>query len=140
MSSCFLSLNNYIICFYLDSSKIYNIIVFNNILQRMTSTTITSTYYSNDDFYKCVHFTQDAGAFLYIDTDKNIAIQFKKYYNNQITNFFTTKSKIKINNNNNYHDTTKTCDMIKLTDKKFCVVFISTDYNRLHRIKFLYYK
>ena len=131
MSSCFLSLNNYIICFYLDSSKIYNIIVYNDNLGELASTTITSTYYSNDDFYKCIHFTQDAGAFLYIDTDNNIAIQFKKYYNYRVTNFFTTKDKIKINNNN-YHDTTKTCDMIKLTDKKFCVVFISTDYTELN--------
>ena len=64
MSSCFLSLNNYIICFYLDSSKIYNIIVYNDNLDQLAYTTITSTYYSNDDFYKCVHFTEDAGALL----------------------------------------------------------------------------
>ena len=82
-SSCFESENKYIFCFFLDSSNKYAIKVYDYNLQILAESSITSTYYTDTTFYKCVHFVGDSGAFLYYDTDKNIAIQFKSYIYNK---------------------------------------------------------
>ena len=122
-SSCFLSLNHYIICFYLNDEQKYKIAAYDENLVYLDSTLISSTYYSNIDFYRCVHFVGDAGAFVYLDTDSTISIVFKEYYNG-IKNYFSTDKKLKINSEN-YKNEALTTDMIRLEDKKFCVSFIS---------------
>ena len=129
-SSCFLSENDYIICFYLDNYKKYMIIAYSQDLVSLGSTFITSTYFSNKDFYKCAHFTTDAGAFIYLDTDKNIAIQFKIYNSGNFKDFFNSNTKIKINNNNYIADA-KTSDMIRLSDKRICAAFLTSNYEEL---------
>ena len=134
ISSCFESENNYIICFFLDSSYNYIAIVYDQELNRKNSTIVSNTQSpSQYIFYKCVHFTGDTGAFLYYDIDDNIAIQFKKYISlsGNIENYFNTYSKIKIINNN-YNNRTKTSEMTKLSDKKFCFTVISLTQQELN--------
>ena len=130
-SSCFLSENDYIICFYLDNSNKYKITAFNEDLDNLGSTLITSTYFSQKDFYKCVHFTGDAGAFIYLDTDSNIAIQFKKFISGTFYDCFNSNPKIKINKND-YEIDCKTADMVRLGDKKICAAFIPSDYEEFN--------
>ena len=90
------------------------------------------TQHSIYDFYKCIHFTGDAGAFLYYDTSKDISIQFKKIIINEATNskdiidYFIWKTSITIRNNG-YKNLTKTSDLIEIGDKKFCFVVTSLD-------------
>ena len=131
ISSCFESENNYIFCFYLDTNNNYIINVYNYDLQIIGTTSFSSTYYGDSTFFKCIHFTEDAGAFLYYDTDKNIAIQFKNYINGELYDYFNSNPKIKINNNN-YMNQTKITDMIKLADKKFCIALISSNNEELN--------
>ena len=77
-SCCFESKNNFIFCFYLKDSSNYKISVYHYNLTELASTSITPIYYSDKMvFYRSVHFTEDAGAFIYMDTDNNFEIQFK---------------------------------------------------------------
>ena len=129
ISSCFETGSNYILCFYLDNNNQYIIIAYNQNLDTLGSTQISSTYYSSNTFYKAVHFTGDAGAFLYYDTEKNIAIQFKYYFSGVIYDYISYNP-IKITNK--YINQTNLCDMVKLKDKKIVVALISSDHYELN--------
>ena len=133
LSSCFQTDNDYIFCFYLDPSSNYKAIVYDIDINFVVSKIIaTVTQHSIYDFYKCIHFTGDAGAFLYYDTSKDISIQFKKIIINEATNskdiidYFISKTSITIKNNG-YKNLTKTSDLIEIGDKKFCFVVTSLD-------------
>ena len=132
-SSCFLSENDYIICFYIDTSNNYKIISYSQDLTSLGSTSISSSYSSENVFYKCAHFTVDTGAFIYLDTDNNIAIHFKKYSSGNFYDFFNSITKMKINvNSNGYKIEAKTADMIRLSDKKICAAFIKSDFKEFN--------
>jgi hypothetical protein len=126
-SSCFESENNFIFCFYLKDTSNYKIGVYHYNLTEITSTLINPIYYSDKTiFHRSVHFIEDTGAFAYMDTDQNFAIQFKKYNGESIVDHFVSKSKIQITNNNYFSDS-KMTDMIKLKDKRFCLSTMSSD-------------
>ena len=131
ISSCFETDNKYIICFYLNNYNNYIIIVYDHNLNQKATSNLYSTYYDSSTFYKAVHFTGDAGAFLYKDTDKNIAIEFKNYTSGNIKDYFNPNIKVKINNNN-YINTLKLCDMIKLKDKKVVLGLVCLDKTELN--------
>lgn len=91
ISSCFEINNNIILCFCLDFYKNYLISAYNDNLEQLAVISINSTYYAKTNFYKSVHFTGDAGAFLYDHTEEIIAIQFKEYTSGNIKKFFSFK-------------------------------------------------
>ena len=127
ISSCFETENHYIFCFYLNDKDNYISIVYDNDINRITNETVAfAAPHSIYDFYNCVHFTGEAGAFLYYDTNKNIAIQFKEFDSEKTKNYIISKTMIKIKNNN-YNNITKNSDMLKLGDKKFCFALMSSD-------------
>ena len=127
ISSCFETENHYIFCFYLNDEDNYIAIVYDNDINRIYNQTVASAApHSIYDFYKCVHFTGEAGAFLYYDINKNITIEFKEFDSKNIKDYFTSKTMIKIKNYN-YNNITKNSDMIKLDDKKLCFVVMSSD-------------
>ena len=129
ISSCFESEGNYIICFYLYHKDNYAITALDYDLNILATDYIYSIYYSDTTFYKCVHFTNYIGAFLYYDIDRNISIQFKKYYNSE---FISPFNDIKIKNNDNYLNQTKYCDFIKINDKKICFAVTTSDKKELN--------
>ncbi len=133
LSSCFQTDNDYIFCFYLDDESNYIAIVYDSNLNFIISKDIaTATAHSVYDFYKCIHFIGETGAFLYYNSNKNIEIQFKKFINEDtensedIINYFTSKTSITIKNNG-YKNITKNSDLIKIDEKKFCLVLTSLD-------------
>ena len=130
--SCFESDNNYIICFYRDDSNNYAVAVYNQELELQKSGVITSTSNNGDYFFKCIHFTEDTGAFLYYDTN-SVSVKFKKYFGGNIIDHFNRISQIEITNNN-YRTEVKMNDMIKLGDKKFCFITMGTDKKLLNLV------
>ena len=129
ISSCFETDNHYIFCFYLDNSNNYVAIVYDyTITEKKSVNVVSNMEHSKSVFYKCVHFTGEAGAFLYYNKNTNIEIQFKKYETENIENYFNSQTTISIINNNIYNNQTKVNDMIKLDEKKFCFIVLSLDY------------
>ena len=131
-SSCFELKYHYIFCFFISASNIYNIIVYDYNLSPQKTLPLDITALDSKYFYKCVHFTEDVGAFLYLGSDKNFAFQFKEYLPKTIIDHYNSISTLIINNTINYSYSTKLCDMIKMTDKKFCFAFVSSDEKEFH--------
>ena len=130
ISSCFESENSYIFCFL--ANTYYYIYIYSYQLTQLTYDSLDSSLtFSDYLFYKCVHFTGDVGAFLYINNG-NFEIQFKEYISKTIKDHFDSNSILVINKKNNYPKFTNFCDMIKLYDKKFLFVFVTIDYEELN--------
>ena len=132
ISTCFESDNNYIICFYRDDSNFYVMAVYNQELELQKSEEITSTSNSGDHFFKCVHFTEDTGAFLFYDTN-SVIVKFKKYVDGNIKDHFNNIGQIAITNNN-FRTEVKMNDMIKFGDKKFCFITMAEDKKSLNLV------
>ena len=125
MVSCFESEKYYIICFYHSLEDKYSTIIFDQDLNQLKNESIakaSSTFF----FYKCVHFSREAGAFLYYESNIALAIQFKEYKNGEISDYFNSKSKIQINIDG-FNYCVKLNDMIKIENSKFCFLSLSTD-------------
>ena len=75
--SCFETKSNYIICFYLDTNYEYEVIVFDENLNSKNFEVLfkNENIFDMEMFYKCVHFKDNAGAFLYYETEENIVVQ-----------------------------------------------------------------
>ena len=129
-SSCYETENHFIICFLFYSQ--YTIFVYNYDLTQKATIKINSNLLSKTTFYKCVHFTGEVGAFIYLDNDKNFTVQFKEFIPNTIGDYFNSTSKLKINTKDNYATSTKLCDMIKLNDKKLLFTLITSDFNEFN--------
>ena len=125
ITSCFESKNHYIFCYFVQSSK-YAIFVFDYDLVELSKN--LSESYVSTAFYKCVHFTEDVGAFVYINNAKNFVFQFKEYIPNTIKDYFNSTSQITIDKQTNYPYVPRFCDMIKLNDKKILLAFTTSDY------------
>ena len=131
ISSCFQTENNYIFCFFLDNANNYLTIVYDQNLVLKTNLAIAQAgSFTSHDFYKCVHFIGEAGAFLYFNSNNNIEIQFKQYIPERIINYFTYIESISITNNN-YINNLKLNDMTRLDDKKFCIILLNNDYTEI---------
>ena len=130
-SSCFESESNYIFCFYLDTSEIYQIKIYNHNLEEIGSSSITSTFYTQYTNFKCIHFTGDAGAFFYYNSVGNFSIHFKEYRDSIVKDYFDSIPVLEIKSNN-YINITKNSDFIKLSDKKICLALLSSNYYELN--------
>ena len=141
-TSCYETDSNYIICFYItkrsDTEYIYTIQSFDyNMYYAIQTDTIENTKYDASIFYKCIHFTVNAGVFLYFNNDGDICIQFKNYESNNFNTYFNNNelNPIKIDNDD-YSDSVSKNDLIKIADKKFCYITVSTDLEKLHLFMF----
>ena len=121
--SCYETDKNFLVCFYLNSSKKYTMLVLNYELTIENETKIDDGDSNVDLFFKCVHFFGEIGVFGYFK-DSKFQFKFKEYIdsnNNIVDRFETTEIKL------NYDfdkETLNTCDMIKANDKKFYFVGI----------------
>ena len=130
-SSCFETDNNYIICFYTDSTKKLKLAAFDyDFTYPKSFIYIDNTKDNKELFYKCIHFTGEVGAFLFFNNDK-ICIQFKKYESSNFNSYFSTFSQIEISNEG-YSNHVQKCDLIKIVDKKFCYLTLSSNFYELN--------
>ena len=138
-TSCFETESNYIICFCVSDSSVFTLAAFDyNINNILNYYFITNAQYYETIFYKCIHFTENAGVFAYVDNSGNICFHFIKFESTIFKAYFSTiytdLNPIKINNA--YNNGIQKNDLFKLADKKFCYLTISTDNNELHLFLF----
>ena len=134
-TSCFETESNYIICFCISEYSVYTIASFDyNINSVLNYHFINNAQYYATIFYKCIHFTQNAGVFLYFSNSGNICFDFIKYESNSFQIYFdstyTNLNPIQINSI--YNTNVQKNDLFKLADKKFCYITISSDNKELH--------
>ena len=147
-TSCYETNSNYIICFYIaknwNNEYKYTIQAFDyNMNYPIQTTTIENAKYDASDvsgasiFYKCIHFTVNVGVFLYFNNDGDICIQFKTYESNNFNTYFNNNelNPIKIDNEGYFESVAKN-DLIKIGDKKFCFITVSTDSEKLNLFMF----
>ena len=142
-TSCYETDSNYIICFFIYKNSytyqyIYNIQAYDyNLYNVLQTSTIENAKYDAAIFYKCIHFTNNAGVFIYFNSEGNICIQFKNYESNIFSSYFNNNDLNPIIiNNEDYYDTVSKNDLIKIGDKKFCYITVSKDNEKLNLFMF----
>ena len=87
--SCYETAAFFIVCFYRNKEKKHLMIVYNQDLEQKANSCFDDGNSNDEIFLKCVHFSNEAGAFAYFTNDPQplLKIQFKNYENNQITNY-----------------------------------------------------
>ena len=145
--SCFKTSNNYILCFFSDPNYQYTIIVYNYDLVEQAKTIVAYGRTNQDQeelFFKCIHFFDEAGVFVYFSNEENPipVFLFKKYSNidNSIRDVYTTVSDIKLNNYILNRKIVESCDMIKVEDKKFYFAGVSINNEKIYIVSFINYK
>ena len=133
--SCYETLKNFIVCFFLNENYEYIMIVYSYELEEKTKIIIdiaNSNEGYEEKFFKCIHFFGETGVFGYFTNEENpiFVFKFKKYLsdNNEIIDFYKNFSQLKIKNYFFFHEKISMCDMCKIEDKKF--YFISTSLNK----------
>ena len=139
--SCYETLSNFIICFYQNPDYKYTMIVFDYDLVEKVNVTIaekTNSIANNDLFFKCIHFFEDTGVFGYFNNDENplIIFQFKKYIinNNSIIDNYESITQLSINDIYFNHNYVTSSEMIKICDKKFYYLGLSSNQEILYII------
>ena len=143
-TSCFEDDNNDIICFYIYpylEQHYYILYAFDYDLNEINTyshyTNFPNTMYEETIFYKGIHFTGVTGAFLYFNTENKICIQFVKYESLNFNNYFNSGDLNPLKfTNNGYSISVQKSDLIKIADKKFCYLTLSTDMRELHLFMF----
>ena len=141
--SCFRTDNNYIMCFYSNPNYQYTIIVYNYNLTELTNIQVAygrSNQDSEELFFKCIHFFQEAGVFVYFNDQYIPVFLFKQYSNNLISDVYTTVSDIRLNNYYFNRKKVATCDILKVEDKKFYFAGVSINRDKIYIISFINYK
>ena len=145
--SCFITNNNFIVCFYNNINYQYTIIVLNLDLVEQKNMTIANGRPNEENeelFFKCIHFFGESGVFVYFTNEEDAlpVFQFKNYSNieNSITDVFATVSKITIDNYIFNRIVVNSCDMIKVEDKKFYFAGILINKDKIIIISFYNYK
>ena len=130
--SCFETKTNYIICFYGNNKTQYFMVVLDQDLnEQQTELISTGLNYVENIFFKCVHFVENSGAFIYYESDKRPVVQFKKYDSGKISNHFNSISQITLDFLDSY-TLIKYNDLIKLDDNKICFGFVHSDRTKLY--------
>ena len=144
--SCYETLSNFIICFYQNPDYKYTMIVFDYDLVEKVNVTIaekTNSIANNDLFFKCIHFFEDTGVFGYFNNDENplIIFQFKKYIinNNSIIDNYESITQLSINDIYFNHNYVTSSEMIKICDKKFYYLGLSSNQEILYIISIYNY-
>jgi hypothetical protein len=146
--SCFITNNNFILCFYNNVNYKYTIIVYNLDLVEQTNMTIANGRPNQENeelYFKCIHFFGEAGVFVYFTNEANPNIvpvfEFKNYSNieNSISDVFTTVSNITIDNYIFSRKVVNSCNMIKVEDKKFIFAGVLINKDKIIIISFFNY-
>ena len=138
--SCYETTTSFIVCFYRNQEKKYTMIVYTQDLEQKANLTFYDGNSNNKTFLKCVHFSYETGAFAYFTNDNQplLKIQFKKYDNNQITDFYQSVPYL-ILNNYNLNVFVTLSDIAKVSNKKLYYVGTSIDNKILYIISIFNY-
>ena len=125
--SCFKTDAKKIICFYQDDSYNYVLIAFDHDLNFLVSETINSGLTEELQYFQCVHYTGEKGAFGYFTSTSNnspLNIKFKELKNdNTISDYIIYNSAIVIDKKYFSHNTEMN-EMVKIDDSKICYVAV----------------
>ena len=122
--SCYETESKKIVCFYNSENNCYNFIAFSQDLVLLKDEVIATGPSSNniDNYFECVHFTGEAGAFGYFDDEVHLHIQFKNLTeDNSIENYFSSINQMNITNKAFYKTSEKNI-ILKLSDSKICYI------------------
>ena len=143
--SCYETSKYFIICFFQNPNYEYIMVVYNYNLEKETELRIANgnipTEQSNY-YFECIHFFNETGVFAYFTNNENhnLVFEFKRYFDNNktIIDHFKSFTKYKIDN---YHFNKEilNSDMIKVEDKKFYFVGVSTENEILYIISIFNY-
>ena len=75
--SCFETESKNIMCFYQDNSYNYVLIAFTHDLNFINKETVVTGVNDNENYFECVHFTEETGAFGYFNSNY-LNIKFRK--------------------------------------------------------------
>ena len=120
--SCFITENQYIMCFYLtiNITKYYHIIAYNSELGKENEITFYDDDSNDNFFYRCIHLKEEVGVFSYykhINNGDYPILKFKEFSSNNIIDY----SFPEINLNKYKFDTfSLSNDLIKLKEDKIC--------------------
>ena len=140
VSSCFESNKKYIICFFQNTTYKYVIGIYDHDLnEKLFHNLVDGATLDNVTFFKTIHFIDEVGAFGYYKynaNESNFYIQFKNYDNssNTISDYFSSKSIIKIDKVGDLANSTLFNEMIKLSDCKFCFVCYNANKTNIYII------
>ena len=131
--SCFQSDKKKIICFYQEASYNYTEIVFDGNLNVQKTEEIVEGSSNVENFFQCVHFTGEVGAFAYYDNSSKLKIKFKIYNDddNSITDYFNSIDIIELNIDN-LNANVLLNQMIKLKDSKICITSVDVELKELY--------
>jgi len=137
--SCYEDTFYFIVCFFRNQEKKYIMIVFSQDLDEIASLPFDDGNSNDETFLKCVHFSNEAGAFAYFTNDPQplLKIQFKQY-DNKITDFYQSVPYL-ILNNYNLNTFMTLSDIAKVRDKKIYYVGTSNDNKILYIISIFNY-
>ena len=137
--SCYETSSYYIICFYKNRNKEYIMQAFTSSLDPKNKAKIQNGNDDEEIFFKCVHFYDVTGAFVYYTNDNTpyAIIEFKKYCHNSDT-ISDDYTKFTYRDFSFYYKVLLS-DLIKVTDKKIYYVVISLDKSKLYIISIYNY-
>ena len=138
--SCFETTASFIVCFYRNKEKKHIMIVYNQDLEQKANLCLDDGNSNDEIFLKCVHFSNEAGAFAYFTNDNQplLKIQFKKYGSNQITDYCQSVPYLVLNNYN-LNTFMTLSDIVKVSNKKIYYVGTSNDKKILYIISIFNY-
>ena len=137
MVSCFQTENKIIVCFYISSlsDKGYKIITFDENFQIVNQDFIVSVIYMDENiFFKCIHYEEEIGAFLYFNIKDDNICPFIYFYNIESVlveykaSFTLDKYQINYNTDLNLND------FIKISKEVFCFSTLSENRETLYII------
>jgi hypothetical protein len=138
--SCYETTTSFIVCFFRNENKKYTMIVYTQDLKQKEYLPFDDGNSNDQTFFKCVHFSDKTGAFAYFISEAHplLIIRFKKYDNNQITDYYQSVPYL-ILNNYNLNTFTTLSDIAKVDNKKIYYVGTSNDNKKLYIISIFNY-
>ena len=126
--SCYQDSNAYIVCFFKNSENEYIMIVYSVDLVQQQQLSLAGGDSNEEIFFKCAHFSEEIGAFVYftLDSQPLLKFQFKKYSNNIISDAYSNISYL-ILDNYYFNQYMTLSDLTKVIDKKIYYVGTSID-------------
>ena len=123
-TSCYTTTSNYIICFYKNENNKYIMQAFSSSLGAKEKFIFADANNNENMYFKCIHFFDDIGAFIYFNNNPIYPIiQFKRY-SSGISSY---SSIISLSEYPLFFYNGTFNDFIKVSDKKIIYVTISLD-------------
>ena len=138
--TCYETTTKYIICFYKDLNNKYTMGVFSSELDLKTTFQIAEADENENKFFKCVHFDEEIGVFVYFSNDNQpmLNLKFKKYCST--SNSITDALKEILIRDYQFSYNLTSNDMIKVFDKKIYYATFSLDKKELLLISIYNYE